>query len=277
MRYRLLGAAERLMAALVQDALAAWETEMAGTFYHGGEEEGERALSWRSQHALALALMHGTPAADLLASHDDAEIDEEFRKEAERIALDAPEWVPRSHDWWRWPGWRLAQPIVSEVELADLHAETEDDLAKAATDLARRHSTDSQASAMRGMENSPLTLAAELGRLTEVSALLDGGAGIDDKDGDGYTALILAARFGQLDVVELLLARGADPNALQNHRKTALMYAAEEGRLEIVKRLLASGADPKLRSKGGTTALKVARLYGHAEVASLLKQAGATE
>lgn len=112
-----LGAAERLMAAPIQDALAVWETEMAGTFYKGGEEEGERALSWRSQHALALALMHGTPAADLLASHDDAEVDEEFKQEAERIALDAPEWVPRSHTWWRWTEWRLEMPIVAEVEL----------------------------------------------------------------------------------------------------------------------------------------------------------------
>lgn len=41
---------------------------------------------------------------------------EEFRNEAERIALDAPEWVPRSHAWWRWPDWRLARPIVPEVE-----------------------------------------------------------------------------------------------------------------------------------------------------------------
>ena len=110
-----LGAAERLVAA--GDALAAWETEMAVVFSSGGEEEGERALSWRSQHAVALALFRDTPAGELLASHDDAETDEEFRKEAERIGLDAPEWVPRSHDWWRWPAWRLERPVVAEVAI----------------------------------------------------------------------------------------------------------------------------------------------------------------
>ena len=108
-----LRASERLVSA--KDALAAWETEMAEVFYHGGEEEAERALSWRSQHALALELFRDTPARDLLASQDDEEVDEDFRKEAERIGVDAPGWVPRSHDWWRWPDWRLQRPVVAEV------------------------------------------------------------------------------------------------------------------------------------------------------------------
>lgn len=104
---------ERLASA--EDALAAWETEMAEVFYHGGEEEAERALSWRSQHAVALELFRDTPASELLASQDDEEVDEDFRKEAERIGVDAPEWVPRSHAWWRWPDWRLERPVVTEV------------------------------------------------------------------------------------------------------------------------------------------------------------------
>lgn len=120
---------------------------------------------------------------------------------------------------------------------------------------------------MEGMENSPLTLAAQKGRLDEVKALLEGGAGVDDKDGDGYTALILAARYNHAEVVDLLLGKGADVNALQNHAKTALMYAADDGYLEIVRRLIAAGADATLRSKGGTTALKVARLGDHTEIA----------
>lgn len=111
-----LGVAERLTAAPVQDAFGTWATEMMELFYHGGEEEGERALSWRSQLALAQVLFQGTPAAELLA-YDDAERDEDFKQEAERIALDAPEWVPRSHDWWRWTARRLAMPIVAEAAI----------------------------------------------------------------------------------------------------------------------------------------------------------------
>lgn len=84
-------------------ALQAWELEKAELFYHGGEEEAERALARRSQRAFARELFRGTPADEMLSSFDDEEIDEEFRAEAERIAIDAPDWVPRGHRWWRWP------------------------------------------------------------------------------------------------------------------------------------------------------------------------------
>jgi hypothetical protein len=85
------------------------------TYHHGGEEEGLRALNWRSQRAVASALFAGTPAAAVLAEHDDSELDEQMTAEAQRIALDAPDWVPRSHHWWRWTERRLGRPMVPEV------------------------------------------------------------------------------------------------------------------------------------------------------------------
>lgn len=91
----------RLLAA--RDALADWEGEMARIYYSGGEEEAEWALEWRSQHELAQQLFQGTPAGDLLAAHEDKEMDREFQDEAQRLALDPPSWAPRSHFWWRWP------------------------------------------------------------------------------------------------------------------------------------------------------------------------------
>jgi hypothetical protein len=91
---------ERLVAA--KDALADWEHEMYRIFLSGGEEEAEWALDRRSQHALARELFRGTPADELLATHEDEEMDREFRDEAERLALDGPSYVPRTHTWWRW-------------------------------------------------------------------------------------------------------------------------------------------------------------------------------
>lgn len=85
----------------VRDALTDWEYEMGRIFSHGGEEEAELALRRRSQHALARELFRGTAAEELLASYEDEQFDGELRAEAERIAIDALDWVPHSHTWWR--------------------------------------------------------------------------------------------------------------------------------------------------------------------------------
>jgi hypothetical protein len=92
--------AERLVAA--EDALSDWEVEMAQIF-HGNEQEAERSLDRRSQHALAREVFRDTPADDLLAAYESKDLDREFQDEAHRLALDGPSWLPRTHTWWRWP------------------------------------------------------------------------------------------------------------------------------------------------------------------------------
>lgn len=91
--------AERVVAA--EAALSDWEIEM-GRIFHGNEEDAERALDRRSQHALAREVFRGTPADELLAAYEDADVDREFQDEAQRLALDGPSWLPRTHTWWRW-------------------------------------------------------------------------------------------------------------------------------------------------------------------------------
>jgi hypothetical protein len=91
--------AERFVAA--EDALSDWEVEMAQIF-HGNEEDAERALDRRSQHAVAREVFRGTTADELLAAYEDKGVDREFQEEAERLALDGPSWFPRTHTWWRW-------------------------------------------------------------------------------------------------------------------------------------------------------------------------------
>jgi hypothetical protein len=91
--------ADRFVAA--EDALSDWEVEMARIF-HGNEEDAERALDRRSQHALARELFRGTAADEMLAAYEDEDVDREFQDEAQRLALDGPRWLPRTHNWWRW-------------------------------------------------------------------------------------------------------------------------------------------------------------------------------
>jgi len=95
-------AVERVRAARL--ALADWEIAMGQLFYKpsGDETDAEAALDRRSQHAFAREVFQGTPVDLMLAEFEDAEVDQDFHEEAERLALDAPSWVPRSHTWWRW-------------------------------------------------------------------------------------------------------------------------------------------------------------------------------
>jgi hypothetical protein len=91
--------ADRLRAA--REAVSDWEVELGSMFNHGGEEEKDRALTWRSQHAFARELFRGTPGDEFLAGFEDAEMDADYRAESERIALDGESWYPASHTWWR--------------------------------------------------------------------------------------------------------------------------------------------------------------------------------
>jgi ankyrin repeat protein len=59
---------------------------------------------------------------------------------------------------------------------------------------------------------TPLHLFATRGDFDACKILLDSGALVDIRDGDGYTQLHAATLQGHLDVVKLLLARGSDPS-----------------------------------------------------------------
>jgi uncharacterized protein len=59
---------------------------------------------------------------------------------------------------------------------------------------------------------TPLHLFATRGDFEACRVLLDSGALVDIRDGDGYTQLHAAAEQGHLEVVKLLLARGSDPS-----------------------------------------------------------------
>ncbi len=69
---------------------------------------------------------------------------------------------------------------------------------------------------------SALTWAAIYDRYDRVQQLLDLGATVDTKNGDGGTALHAAAFFGRSKVVDLLLDRGADIDAKNQSGETPL-------------------------------------------------------
>lgn len=90
-------------------------------------------------------------------------------------------------------------------------------------------------------------------------------------------ALVTMARFGDPDAVRLLLDRGADVNARDGDGRTALMLAcySDTYPIDVVRILIERGADVNARTPSGDTAASFAAVRGGA-IAEALVKAGAT-
>ena len=84
--------------------------------------------------------------------------------------------------------------------------------------------------------------AAENGKVAVVRTFIEvGGEGLDEKAGDGYTALIYVAFYGHLEVVTVLVQAGAGVDVAENCGWTPLHIAAMQGHLEVRKYLVEDG------------------------------------
>lgn len=123
--------------------------------------------------------------------------------------------------------------------------------------------------AVCGAGESPLSLAASVGRIEAVRTLLNAGAPIA-MEGQLEPTLHKGVRSGSVEVVRLLLDAGADVNEQADFAEAPIHLAAEGGVAEIVELLLARGADVLLKSTFGGTALDVARSAGNDACVALL-------
>lgn len=119
-------------------------------------------------------------------------------------------------------------------------------------------------------------LAAERGDVATLRTLLLGGAGPNQRDARGLTALILAARAGSVASVRLLLTYRADPNLRGGvNNWTPLMHAVHKDQAGTAQALLEGGAQADSRGKSGETALMMAAGYGYTPIVELLLDRGA--
>ena len=104
--------------------------------------------------------------------------------------------------------------------------------------------------------------------LSLVTLLVDHGAEVDARDGDGDTPLAAAARNGAKDAFAALLDAGADVDSENCDGQTPLFHAANFGRLEAVVRLLDRGAK-RSQDAFGRDPLWIAASAGHDMIVDL--------
>ena len=132
---------------------------------------------------------------------------------------------------------------------------------------------------------TPLMTASRKGQLVVARFLLDNGANVNLKGGNGNTPLHTAAQAGHKGMVEMLLARGADVNASyvnqletdqgQHSLQTPMLLAARAGFKSVVEVLLANKADPNAKDQFGGTPLHQAAAKGLKQIAETLLAGGA--
>jgi len=119
-----------------------------------------------------------------------------------------------------------------------------------------------------------LMLATVKGHRGVFRSLIENGADLNARNDKEWTALHLAVSVGDAEIISLLLSGGAEINAADDAGATPLMLAASERNVESVRTLLASGADAQISNRQGETALSVAAQRGYSDLVELLIQAG---
>ncbi len=124
--------------------------------------------------------------------------------------------------------------------------------------------------------DQPLADAARHADWGVVRALVEQGADVTARQGDGATALHWAAYWDEVELADLLIRAGADVNAGNDLGVTPLWAASENRSAAMVRRLLDAEANPNAPLLSGETPLMTAARVGANDVAGQLLDAGAS-
>lgn len=107
-----------------------------------------------------------------------------------------------------------------------------------------------------------------------ITALIGGGARLEEVDDDGRTALIVAANDRSPMKLKALIDAGASLDARDKNGRTALITAVEsaDSRLEKADYLVNAGADTTIRNNNGETALTIAQRIGELKIVRLIER-----
>ena len=118
--------------------------------------------------------------------------------------------------------------------------------------------------------------AAGRGDAAVVRSLLEQGAPVDARDGQGATALVRAAYGNHVDVAAVLVQAGADVDLQDDTRQSAYLIATSEvgDDLRLLDLTLGAGADLDAKDSYNGTGLIRAAERAHVQIVERLLQVG---
>jgi ankyrin repeat protein/tetratricopeptide (TPR) repeat protein len=140
------------------------------------------------------------------------------------------------------------------------------------------NSTTGKMDVVSALHRTPLFEAVESGNAEIVKCMLEFNCKVNERDGDGCTALYVAIDEDEEEIAEMLLKSGADPN-LGNmdigEDNTLLAWTSSRRKFCYVDMLLKSGANPNLPGKSGLYPLHMAARVGGNKCIEVLLKYGA--
>lgn len=125
--------------------------------------------------------------------------------------------------------------------------------------------------------NTPLMAAASFENIKILKILLDFDKRVlNQKNRNGWNALMFATKNNNLLSVSFLLENGSAIDEQERLGRTALMIASKQGNFSIVERFVQGGANLNLKRNNGMTAFMLAHKYGQSDILSLLQKNGAS-
>ena len=115
-----------------------------------------------------------------------------------------------------------------------------------------------------------LMLASSFGHYDIAKALIDNGALVNLRAGDGFNALMEAVRTDNIKMAKLLIEHNSDINIKNKDGKNMIMIACENGNEEMFNLLLENNADINEKSSWGASALIYASEKGNINIMQYL-------
>jgi len=112
---------------------------------------------------------------------------------------------------------------------------------------------------------SGLVDAAERGDAAAVRSLLEDGADVNERRGDGRTAVTAAALGDHVEVARVLIAAGADVDLQDADRNNPLLVTGETGSVAMLRAVLRGEPDLGATNRYGGVALIPASDRGHVD------------
>jgi len=119
-----------------------------------------------------------------------------------------------------------------------------------------------------------IVIAAQQNDAASVRTLISKKADVNQRAGDGSTALLWAVYNANLDLTRALLAAGATPDAANRYGVTPLLQASRTGDAPTMAALLKAGASVGKPHSDGETPLMASARTGNVDAVRLLIEAG---